>query len=176
LSSAADFVILILLRYVPHRFTSSEEMKPTSFILCALPTIPIVAHLGIQVFGTLRLRAANGRIHGAIRCRADLDQVRSAIQTNLFLGIPIICNTVLLAASLFLAARVSGFLMLFWITVLAAGQAVLWKTCRPIEKRFKSLPVESRDADDLASEYRGYVEQWAGPHLFLKSAKDGDRK
>lgn len=148
-------------------------MKTIPFIAYAVPAIPIFGHLAIQVFGTLRLRAATKMINGVISSRSDLDRVRNAIQTNLFLGIPILCNAVLLTASLFWAAVSSGLLMLLYIAVLAASQIVSWSFCRPIEKRFKALPVEGGDVD-LTTEYQHYVEQWSGFHLFLKPPKRAD--
>ena len=148
-------------------------MKTMPLIAYALPAISIFGHLAIQVFGTLRLRTAAEKINGVISSRSDLDQVRNAIQTNLFLGIPILCNTVFLTASLVWAAISSGLLMLLYIAVLVAGQVVIWRICRPIEKRFKALPVKGRDVD-LTTEYQHYVEQWSGFHLFLKPPKRAD--
>jgi hypothetical protein len=139
----------------------------------AIPTIPLVIHVAIQAFGTVRLRAATKKIGGVIRSRSDLDQVRNAIQTNLFLGVPIVCNGLLLAAAIFWASAVSSaFMRLFYIALLAVIQIVMWKISRPVEKRFKALPVESQDAE-LVAEYRDYVEQWGGAHLFLKSSRSG---
>jgi len=148
-------------------------MKTMPFIAYALPAIPILGHLAVQAFGTLRLRAAAEMINGVISSRSDLDRVRNAIQTNLLLGIPILCNAVLLTASLAWAGINSRVLMLLYIAVLAAGQVVMWRICRPVEKRFKALPIEGRDAD-LTTEYKHYVEQWSGFHLFLKLPKRAD--
>jgi len=48
------------------------------------------------------------------------------------------------------------------------GQTVLWLMGRPVEKQFKTLPVEAGD-ENLSSEYRSYVEQWSGFKVTLRT-------
>jgi uncharacterized membrane protein len=141
-----------------------------SSLACLIPVIPIVFHMAIQAFGTRRLRAVTENINGIIKSRSDLDQVRNAIQTNLFLGIPIVCNCILMLASFYWCGSNSFMLKLLYVALLASAQVVNWRIGRPVEKRFKALPVESQDAE-IAEEYQHYLEQWSGAHLFLKPPK-----
>jgi hypothetical protein len=121
-------------------------------------------HFAIQVIGAMLLRAARNKIGGTIKSSTDLDHVRAAIQVNLLLGIPIICNCIVLMIALIYSTRLAWLLGL---AVLAAGQIVTWINFRPIEKQFKVLPVEA----DLADEYHNYVTQWSGARFFLKPYK-----
>ena len=139
-------------------------MNAAHVIGSILPAVFITCHLAIQIWGTLRLRGAREKIGGSIKSAADLNLVRFAIQTNLRLGIVLVCNLIPLLVSLFL---IHGGLAIGYIAVLAIAQTVLWFTLRPVEKQFKVMPIEAND-EDLASEYRSYVEQWSGFHLILK--------
>jgi hypothetical protein len=138
-------------------------MNPAHVIGSILPTIFITSHLAIQIWGTLRLRTVREKIGGSIKSVADLALVRFAIQTNLRLGVILMCNLIPLLISLCL---IRGGLAIY-IAVLAIGQTVLWFTLRPVEKQFKAMPIAADD-EDLAIEYRSYVEQWSGLHLSLR--------
>jgi len=127
--------------------------------------LTVVCHFVIQAVGTLRLRVVRNKIAGTIKCRSDLDVVRAAIQVNLLLGVPLICNGALLIGVLIWLSN--GWLWLACLIALAVGQAAAWLLFRPIERQFKALSVESGD-EDLAAEYAHYLQQWAGPHLFLR--------
>jgi len=153
--------------------TPEKIMKTLSFAAFLLLAIPAIVHFTIQVLGTLLLRAAAENINGVIRSRPDLDEARKAMQTNLFLGIPILCNTVILVAALLWTTRISDGLSVLYIAMLVAGQVVMWKICRPIEQRFKAMTVESDDPD-IATEFKHYVQMWSGFHLFLKPPKRAD--
>jgi hypothetical protein len=127
--------------------------------------LTVVCHFVIQAVGTFRLRVVRNKIAGTIKCRADLDEVRAAIQVNLLLGVPLLCNAALLIGVLFWLSN--GWLWLACITALAVAQTAAWLLFRPIERQFKALSVE-RGERDLAAEYTFYLQQWSGPHLFLK--------
>jgi hypothetical protein len=126
--------------------------------------------IGLQFIGVWRLRAVAKKINGVIRSRSDLDLVRNEIQANLYLGIPIICNCFLLIATFAWAFSISTGVGFACTLVLGTGQVVAWKMCRPIEQRFKAMPVES-EVPGLLKEYQSYVRQWAGATLFLKPPK-----
>ena len=138
-----------------------------------LMAVTVACHFLIQTVGSLRLRAARDKIGGTIRGRSDLDEVRAAIQTNLLLGVLVICNGVLMVAVLFWLSK--GSLWAACVATLAVGQTGLWIIYRPIEKQFKALAIAGDDAE-LAIEYRCYVKQWGGCHLFLKPAKKPQEK
>src|SRR5258706_14655403 len=105
-----------------------------------LAAVSVACHLLLQTVGSLRLRAARDRIGATIKGRSDLDEVRAAIQTNLFLSVVVICNGVLMAAVLFWLPK--GLLRAACLAVLAVGQTALWILYRPISKQFKALPVQ----------------------------------
>jgi hypothetical protein len=149
------------------RELARPDMNTMSAMDTLWPLVPIACHLGIQVWGTVTLRSAKNKIGGRIRSVADLNIVRRAIQMNLQLGLLVVANLIPLTLALFLS-RVG--VMIGYIGILAVGQAVLWFTARPVEKQFKSLPVEGNNPE-LASEYRSYVEQWSGFHVSLRPPK-----
>jgi hypothetical protein len=132
----------------------------------------VASQAAIQIFGTALMRASTQKINGVIRSRSDLAEVKNAIQTNLFLGIAIVFNGALMVGTSWWIIINTGDLMLrlFYIAVIAALQIVLWKICRPVEQRFKTLPVESLEPGLLA-EYQDYVKQWNGFTIFLKEPK-----
>jgi hypothetical protein len=133
-------------------------------VINLLPAVFIACHFALQIGGTLRLRSARNKIAGCIKSAADLNEVRRAIQTNLLLGVPLVCNLVPMLVSLFL---VRGVVAAGYIAMLAAGQTLLWFTERPVERQFKVLPVAGNDAT-LTRQYRSYVKQWSGFNVFLK--------
>jgi ABC-type bacteriocin/lantibiotic exporter with double-glycine peptidase domain len=135
--------------------------------------LTVISHFLIQAAGTLRLRAVRNKIAATIKDRSDLDEVRSAIQTNLLLGIPLLCNAALLIGVLIWLSN--RWLWLASLLVLAVAQALAWLLFRPVERQFKALSVEGDDAV-LAQEYAYYLQQWAGPHLFLKKRPHQDRE
>ena len=106
--------------------TPEKIMKTLSFAAFLLLAIPAIVHFTIQVLGTLLLRAAAENINGVIRSRPDLDEARKAMQTNLFLGIPILCNTVILVAALLWTTRISDGLSVLYIAMLVAAAGVMW--------------------------------------------------
>jgi phosphatidylserine synthase len=147
-----------------HIAISRYDCDPLLFSIAM--TVAIVIHFTIQVFGSLRLQAVNEKIGGTVKSRPDLDQVRGAIQLNLFLGVPLICNGVFMVALILWFSSLKA--VLACLAILAVGQAVLWVVCRPIEKRFKLLAV-APGHEDLAEEYRSYVKQWSGCNILLKA-------
>lgn len=134
-------------------------------LFVCLAGLSVVVHIAIQVFSSLHIRAVTNKIAATIKSRSDLDQVRAAIQLNLFLGIPLLCN----AAWMVLLFRwiSAGWLWFVFVPALIVTQAISWVTLRPIERRFKNLPVVADEG--LAAEYRSYVKQWAGFTIRLKS-------
>ena len=127
--------------------------------------LTLFLHFLIQWLGSLRLRNVRNRIAGEIKSRADLEEVRAAIQVNLFLGVPMLCNAaILLGVLVWLSA---AWMWLPCILILAVEQTAAWILFRPIEKQFKALPVVAGKGE-LAAEYAFYLQQWEGPHLFLK--------
>jgi hypothetical protein len=167
---STDQMIRKTLRWTP------EEPMSTSSLVYVLPAILIVSHVIILTLVTARLRAAEKRIAGVIRSRSDLDHVRHAIQENLFLGVAFVCNGLLMMAAIGWVIYISGgwmILRLAYVAVLVGNIVVFRKICGPVEKRFKSLRVESQDAS-LLPEYQHYLKQWAGFHVFLKPPKSAD--
>jgi hypothetical protein len=140
------------------------NVNTRGLIINLLPAVFIGCHFTIQIWGTLRLRSAREKIAGSIKSAADLNEVKRAIQTNLLLGLPLMCNLVPMLVSLCL---VRGMVMFGYIILLGIGQTILWFTARPLERQFKALPIVSTD-ESLGRQYRSYVEQWSGFCIFLK--------
>jgi hypothetical protein len=132
--------------------------------------IVAVCFIALMTFGTLHLKKVEAKIGGMIKSRSDLDQVRAAIQMNLLLGIPQVCLGILLVSLLFWIS--DGWFAFACLGGLVLAEVVLWIKLRPIQTRFKALPV-APGQEELAAEYSSYVKQWNGPHLFLKPAKIG---
>ena len=145
-------------------------MKTIQFLITISAAISVICHLAIQVIGSLRLQTVRDKIGGTIKSRADLDQVKAAIQLNLFLGIPVVCNAIIMLVLLMFLCVTNKLMWLSCIAVLAVGQTVVWLVFRALYKQFKALPVVNND-DDLLDEYRSYVTQWSGFKLFLKPPK-----
>jgi len=141
--------------------------NPTSFIVGFATLIPLMIHLGMQVFGALRLRAVSSKIGGVIKSRSDLDQVRGAIQIDLRLQIPLLFNALILLVILCSIKRWAVYLV-----IMTVGQVIILLTCKPIYKQFKTLPVSAENSG-LAAEYNDYLKQWAGLCFRLKPPTSG---
>ena len=127
-------------------------------------------HFALQIVATLNLRKAKHRIGGAIKSQSDLDEVRVAIQTDMYIGIILICNgLVMITAIVFANAQTWGYCLGFLSVVV-----VLTVTGR-IEKQFKTLSVEP-GLEDLGIQYQAYVKQWTGCHVFLKAVEKGHER
>jgi len=141
---------------------------PLAFYILA--AVAGTVQVGLQIIGVWRLQAVAKKINGVIRSRTDLELVRNEIQVNLYMGIPILGNCVLLMATFAWAFSISIGVGAVCTLVLGTGQVVAWKMCRPIEQRFKAMPVESMEPG-LLKEYQSYVQQWGGATLVLKQPK-----